>query len=144
MTTPNTNSDAVNIAIPDDANLFDNVDTDFDASRPLTVDTDFDDVDQGYVTSTSTSYLSSVASNIRKGVVEKGHVYPDYGKNPYGLPMDAAELDRNDMQHAKFTMLHGRRLHLAPISKSPHEILDLGTGTGIWAMEMADFYLLPE
>lgn len=28
-------------------------------------------------------------------------------------------------------------LHLAPV-KDPHEILDVGTGTGIWAIQMAD------
>jgi cyclopropane fatty-acyl-phospholipid synthase-like methyltransferase len=32
-----------------------------------------------------------------------------------------------------------RRLHLAPIS-SPHRILDVGTGTGIWAIDAADKY----
>lgn len=32
-----------------------------------------------------------------------------------------------------------RKLHLAPL-QSPHNILDLGTGTGIWAIDMADAY----
>ena len=31
------------------------------------------------------------------------------------------------------------KLHLAPI-KNPHRILDIGTGTGIWAIDMADLY----
>lgn len=30
-------------------------------------------------------------------------------------------------------------LHLAPITQ-PHKILDIGTGTGIWAIEMAEKY----
>lgn len=32
------------------------------------------------------------------------------------------------------------KLHLAPLDAKPHRILDVGTGTGIWAIEMADRY----
>jgi ubiquinone/menaquinone biosynthesis C-methylase UbiE len=32
------------------------------------------------------------------------------------------------------------QLHLAPIKADPHRILDLGTGSGIWAIDMADKY----
>jgi SAM-dependent methyltransferase len=32
----------------------------------------------------------------------------------------------------------GGKLFLAPIAETPHRILDLGTGTGIWAMDCAD------
>ena len=32
------------------------------------------------------------------------------------------------------------QLHLAPIDSHPHKILDLGTGSGIWAIDMADKY----
>lgn len=31
-------------------------------------------------------------------------------------------------------------LHLAPIKRDPHKILDLGTGSGIWAIDMAEKY----
>lgn len=47
-------------------------------------------------------------------------------------------MDRNDMQHCKFTLLMDDELYLAPISDDPQNILDIGTGTGIWAMDMAD------
>lgn len=30
----------------------------------------------------------------------------------------------------------GGKLNLAPIMQNPQRILDIGTGTGIWAMEM--------
>jgi ubiquinone/menaquinone biosynthesis C-methylase UbiE len=36
-----------------------------------------------------------------------------------------------------YTLTIGGELHLAPI-KAPREILDVGTGTGIWAIQMAD------
>lgn len=38
------------------------------------------------------------------------------------------------MKHAMVKMLCGQ-LYFAPIGEHPHEILDIGTGTGIWAIE---------
>ncbi|KAK7943495.1 S-adenosyl-L-methionine-dependent methyltransferase, partial [Apiospora aurea] len=54
----------------------------------------------------------------------------------YFLPNDAAEQDRLDLQHRAFTVLLGDRLYLAPI-KEPRRVLDLATGTGIWAIDFA-------
>ena len=34
----------------------------------------------------------------------------------------------------------GDKLFLAPIREKPKNILDIGTGTGIWAIEMADAF----
>ena len=31
------------------------------------------------------------------------------------------------------------KLHLAPIGKHPQRILDLGTGTGIWCIDMGTY-----
>ena len=56
--------------------------------------------------------------------------------------MDEAELERNDIQHAKITRLLGS-LHLSPIGDEPQNILDLGAGTGVWAIDMADAQVSP-
>lgn len=48
-------------------------------------------------------------------------------------------MDRIDLKHHVITLLCGGNLHLAPLL-NPMRILDVGTGTGIWAMEMADQY----
>lgn len=50
-----------------------------------------------------------------------------------------AELERLDIKHRVITLLCGGELHFAPLIK-PQRILDIGTGTGIWVMEMADQY----
>lgn len=46
-----------------------------------------------------------------------------------------AEMARLDLSHLMFQKLLNGRLHLAPLD-DPERILDLGSGTGIWALEM--------
>lgn len=43
-----------------------------------------------------------------------------------------------DMVHHIYRLLLGGRLHLAPISENVQCVLDIGTGTGIWAMDFAE------
>lgn len=42
-----------------------------------------------------------------------------------------------DMWHHIYLLLLGGELYLAPI-KNPQRVLDLGTGTGIWAIQFAE------
>ena len=45
-------------------------------------------------------------------------------------------MDRLDIMHTLTKVTLGGKLNLAPIMKNPRRILDIGTGTGIWAIEM--------
>ncbi|KIW76247.1 hypothetical protein Z517_10993 [Fonsecaea pedrosoi CBS 271.37] len=100
-----------------------------------------DFIDEGYAsTSANTSYVTSIATEIREGIEEYGRRWASYGRHFYGLPIDDEEQNRNDLQHYKFFLLYEGRLHLAPIDPEPQNILDLGTGSGIWAIETADRY----
>jgi ubiquinone/menaquinone biosynthesis C-methylase UbiE len=98
------------------------------------------DGDSAYAGSASGSLTETLSSQIARGVEEYGRTYAAYGKEEYGLPIDEEELDRIDMSHAKYVMLLEKRLFLAPISNAPQRILDIGTGTGIWAINAADTY----
>lgn len=51
-------------------------------------------------------------------------------------PNDEKEMDRLDIMHKLTEVTLGGKLNLAPIMKNPQRILDIGTGTGIWAIEM--------
>jgi ubiquinone/menaquinone biosynthesis C-methylase UbiE len=55
------------------------------------------------------------------------------------MPNDDQENDRLDIHH-HIALLHlGGELYVAPIGNNPDRILDLGTGTGMWAMDMGEW-----
>lgn len=85
------------------------------------------------------SFMTSVLSSVRRGVEENGRIYPSYGRHEYGMPVDEKELDRMDLQHHKFTLMLNDKLFIAPIDESrlqqaSSRVLDIGTGSGIWAI----------
>lgn len=43
-----------------------------------------------------------------------------------------------DLGHHIYSLLLGGELYRAPIGKNPQRVLDLGTGTGIWALDFAE------
>lgn len=51
--------------------------------------------DEGYAESTSTSYVTSLASDIRRGVEENGRVYAAYGIHKPWVPVDELEVRRD-------------------------------------------------
>lgn len=53
----------------------------------------------------------------------------------YLYPNDEQELDRLDMQHHMFKMVMEGRLFRVPL-QNPERVLDIGTGSGIWPIEM--------
>ncbi|KAH0442716.1 methyltransferase domain-containing protein [Colletotrichum camelliae] len=71
-----------------------------------------------------------------------GRTYHAYQAGSYVFPNDAAEQERLDLQSLALTELFNGRLHFAPINEesTPRRILDVGTGTGAWAMDMGDSY----
>lgn len=55
------------------------------------------------------------------------------------LPNDEPEQDRLDLLHHVFRLVLRGQLYRAPVNPMDvHRVLDFGTGTGIWAIDMAD------
>ncbi|KAK4199611.1 S-adenosyl-L-methionine-dependent methyltransferase [Triangularia verruculosa] len=102
----------------------------------IIVDSDDMGTDDGYGTDTNTTASTSLAESVRDYIYENGRRYHKFREGRYNFPNDDVEQQREDMKHQMVKMLCGR-LFFAPIER-PHEILDIGTGTGIWAIEMAD------
>ncbi|KAJ8066621.1 hypothetical protein OCU04_005668 [Sclerotinia nivalis] len=89
------------------------------------------------------SFISSTASlreSIYKYVEENGRTYHAYNSGKYILPNDDAEQERLDLQHHLFSLSFDGALHLAPLPSKLHNVLDIGTGTGLWATEFAEQY----
>lgn len=53
----------------------------------------------------------------------------------YLIPNDEKENARLDLLHAMVHKILDGRLSLAPIGDAPGRVIDLCTGTGLWAME---------
>lgn len=99
---------------------------------------DVSDVDSAYNGSISNeSYTESITSTAFNYQYENGRRYHSFHEGEYFLPNDEREQDRLDLSHHIYLMLLKGELHLAPV-KNPGRVLDLGTGTGIWALDFAD------
>ncbi|KAL6234719.1 hypothetical protein BDW75DRAFT_230912 [Aspergillus navahoensis] len=77
----------------------------------------------------------SLTASVTEYPIENGRTYHKYHEGSYIFPNDEREMDRLDMQHHLCKMLTGGRLFFAPII-NPRNIVDIGTGSGIWPIEL--------
>jgi SAM-dependent methyltransferase len=83
----------------------------------------------------------SLSSSVLKYREENGRTYHAYKDGQYLAPNDEPERDRLDLQHHLFNLTFSGSLHICPIGEDGtqiHRVLDVGTGTGIWAIDFAD------
>ncbi|KAL4992696.1 S-adenosyl-L-methionine-dependent methyltransferase [Aspergillus falconensis] len=99
-----------------------------------------DDLDSAYgddsLIGDDTKTLSTYITDYR---YEFGRRYHSYRDGAYWGPNDETANAQQDLAHHMYFLTLDGKLHLAPI-ENPQEILDVGTGTGIWAVDAADEY----
>ena len=85
--------------------------------------------------------LASSTQSVRSSVYDyeklQGRTYHAFHAGKYHFPNDEDELDRMDIFYHALRLTYRNQLFFAPVT-SPQAILDVGTGTGIWAMDAAD------
>ncbi|KAJ1717572.1 S-adenosyl-L-methionine-dependent methyltransferase [Aspergillus flavus] len=113
---------------------------------PLDVDTEdenFITVDTGPSESgleDSQSELTSLRSSITNYYYENGRRYHAYHAGAYWGPNEDKAQESMQIGHEVYRLLLSGRLYLAPIADKPQNVLDVGTGTGLWAIEFGDMH----
>ncbi|OKL55231.1 hypothetical protein UA08_09496 [Talaromyces atroroseus] len=108
--------------------------------------------DHGYYSDDSST--TSMSDSVDLTYMCIGREYSDYFKEyllvylpcwylpltVHSLPVDEEELRRLEYQHdLRFLISQDEKLYQAPLC-DPGRILDIGTGTGVWAIEIGDKY----
>ncbi|KAL2834009.1 S-adenosyl-L-methionine-dependent methyltransferase [Aspergillus pseudoustus] len=97
-----------------------------------------DDSDYGSISDGSAT--TSLSSSILNYQYENGRRYQSARQGETVLPNDDRELERQDLHHHICTLTQSGALYRAPLKQGIESILDLGTGTGNWAIDMADLF----
>ncbi|CCE28843.1 uncharacterized protein CPUR_02532 [Claviceps purpurea 20.1] len=102
---------------------------------------DQDEIDSIFSEESVQSATTSIASSILEYRKIHGRTYhSDKFTTNYFIPNDDQQLESEQLwSHHFLTILLDDQLFLAPLEKDKtHRVLDVGTGSGIWAVEFAD------
>ncbi|KAL1617654.1 hypothetical protein SLS54_007658 [Diplodia seriata] len=108
----------------------------------IEIDESFEtDSTRGSVDEQLSAYSQSLTSSVTAYPVENGRRYHAYKGGDYYMPNDDTEQDRLDFVHHMLMLTTNQKHFQAPIKEDElKRVLDAGTGTGIWAIEVADKY----
>ncbi|KAI8262709.1 Secondary metabolism regulator laeA [Colletotrichum sp. SAR 10_98] len=109
---------------------------DIEADEPA----DSDDASSVAGFSRVTESQASLRSSILDYRRENGRTYHRLSEGKYYLPNDAREQDRLDIINHLWAIVFDDGFCSCPKNDGAKRVLDLGTGTGAWAMDYADAY----
>ncbi|KAH7379819.1 S-adenosyl-L-methionine-dependent methyltransferase [Cadophora sp. MPI-SDFR-AT-0126] len=114
-----------------------------DAQTAVDIDTDNErfETDSAIGSDTDANSMASLVSSVLNYKYENGRTYHAYRDWQGKIPQKPRETnltipqDRLDLVHHVWKLILGGEIYRAPISKNIQHVLDVGTGTGIWAIE---------
>lgn len=127
---PPSSSSTSSLIDDDNTTIHENDDT---VSLPSTLQDEDEDARDNSSISLHTSVWEHSYANGRR--------YHRYRHGRYPIPNDETEQNREDMLHTMMLEATDGRLFYAPLGRgegrdaNPQKIIDLGTGTGVWAIE---------
>ncbi|KAH8679298.1 S-adenosyl-L-methionine-dependent methyltransferase [Ilyonectria robusta] len=87
------------------------------------------------------SSTASITSSILEYRTIHGRTYhSERGNAEYWTPNDEHHNESMDINHHLLSLSLEGKLFLAPLKDDVQKVLDIGTGTGIWAIDFADQY----
>ncbi|EFQ29654.1 methyltransferase domain-containing protein [Colletotrichum graminicola M1.001] len=104
----------------------------------LAVTADDDDGDSAIDSASVISSTASLSESIFDYRQLHGRTYQTTKTTEYWAPNDDQQNEGLYIIHNALLMLFDDALFLAPIGDNPQRVLDVGTGTGIWAIDFAD------
>ncbi|KAL8932376.1 MAG: hypothetical protein Q9211_006347 [Gyalolechia sp. 1 TL-2023] len=97
-------------------------------------------MDQEYAEASDDSFSRmSIGSKIHHYPLENGRTYHAYRDGQYWAPNDRPAQELEGISHHAFLRTLNDRILLAPIH-NPRRALDIGCGTGTWALDFAEAY----
>ncbi|KAI4865749.1 S-adenosyl-L-methionine-dependent methyltransferase [Hypoxylon rubiginosum] len=106
-------------------------------------DNDFNDADSALGEGDNASSTASLTESILEYRTLNGRTYHSErhgSEGKYWGPNDERQNEAMDMNHHFLTLCLGGKLFLAPLKDDIEKVLDIGTGTGLWVIDMADEY----
>ncbi|KAE8148100.1 S-adenosyl-L-methionine-dependent methyltransferase [Aspergillus avenaceus] len=109
------------------------------AQENRTLEVNHLDADSSYGDDDSVeSEWTSLRSSVMNYPYENGRRYHAYHEGAYWGPNDEKAMEQLELGHHVFNLMLDGSLYLSPIPEDVDRVLDVGTGTGIWAIEFAD------
>ncbi|RYP93427.1 hypothetical protein DL770_000470 [Monosporascus sp. CRB-9-2] len=111
-----------------------------EASNHDDEDVEDDDADSalGHDTASTTASLSASIMDYR--TIHGRTYHSEKHGTVYWGPNDERQNEALDIYHHVLTLLLDGKVYAAPLDKNIQKVLDVGTGTGIWAIDFADEY----
>ncbi|KAF7546087.1 hypothetical protein G7Z17_g8663 [Cylindrodendrum hubeiense] len=101
-------------------------------------DDDNADADSSLGDDAASSTASVTASILEYRTIQGRTFHSDRHSTEYFTPNDEQQMQSVDITHHYLTVLLDHSLFLAPIKPDVQKVIDVGTGSGIWAIDFAD------